>query len=131
MLNKISSMLDAVADSLEKKGLIKEAYEIDKIADSIDKPLNPINFDLGRAPEEIKNKINSFWDWYLSKTTKADEQEWALVVKYCLSIPKEKFLLITFPEIEKGYKNMLQSENYRRTHQEPSAPWDRPGWEGR
>jgi len=33
MLSKISSMLDAVADSLEKKGLIKEAYEIDKVAD--------------------------------------------------------------------------------------------------
>jgi len=37
MLNKISSMLDAVADSLEKKGLIKEAFEIDKVADEIDK----------------------------------------------------------------------------------------------
>jgi len=30
-------MLDAVADSLEAKGLIKEAYEIDKIADKLDK----------------------------------------------------------------------------------------------
>jgi hypothetical protein len=36
MLNKISSMLDAVADSLEAKGLIKEAYEIDKVADWLD-----------------------------------------------------------------------------------------------
>ena len=36
MLNKISSMLDVVADSLEKKGLIKEAYEIDKIADAVE-----------------------------------------------------------------------------------------------
>jgi len=36
MLPKISSMLDAVADSLEAKGLIKEAYEIDKIADELD-----------------------------------------------------------------------------------------------
>lgn len=35
-MNKISSMLDAVADSLEKKGLIKKAYEIDKIADFVD-----------------------------------------------------------------------------------------------
>lgn len=35
MLSKISSMLDAVADSLEAKGLIKEAYEIDKIADKL------------------------------------------------------------------------------------------------
>jgi len=36
MLSKISSMLDAVANSLEAKGLIKEAYEIDKIADVIE-----------------------------------------------------------------------------------------------
>ena len=36
MLSKIPSMLDAVADSLEKKGLIKEAYEIDKIADAVE-----------------------------------------------------------------------------------------------
>jgi hypothetical protein len=28
-------MLDAVADSLEAKGLIKEAYEIDKVADEL------------------------------------------------------------------------------------------------
>ena len=36
MLSKISSMLDAVADSLEAKGLIKEAFEIDKVADMLD-----------------------------------------------------------------------------------------------
>jgi hypothetical protein len=36
MLNKISYLLDAVADSLEAKGLIKEAYEIDKVADEMD-----------------------------------------------------------------------------------------------
>ena len=29
-------MLDAIADSLEKKGLVKEAYEIDKIADAVE-----------------------------------------------------------------------------------------------
>jgi hypothetical protein len=29
-------MLDAVADSLEARGLIKEAYEIDKVADAIE-----------------------------------------------------------------------------------------------
>lgn len=36
MLNKISAMLDAIADNLEKKGLVKEAFEIDKVADQID-----------------------------------------------------------------------------------------------
>jgi len=36
-MNKISSMLDTVANSLESKGLIKEAYEIDKMADKVEK----------------------------------------------------------------------------------------------
>jgi hypothetical protein len=40
MLSKISSMLDDIANSLQKKGLIKEAYEIDKIADEFDDPKN-------------------------------------------------------------------------------------------
>lgn len=35
-MNKISSMLDKIADSLESNGLIREAYEIDKIADSVE-----------------------------------------------------------------------------------------------
>ena len=37
MFNKISSMLDKVANSLESNGLIKEAFELDKIADQLDK----------------------------------------------------------------------------------------------
>ena len=48
MLSKISSMLDAVADSLEAKGLIKEAYEIDKIADLLE--------DIKKAPTNIRSK---------------------------------------------------------------------------
>jgi hypothetical protein len=32
-MNKISSLLDSIADRLEAKGYIKEAYEIDKVAD--------------------------------------------------------------------------------------------------
>jgi len=51
MLNKISSMLDAVADSLEYKGLIKEAYEIDKVADILD------NADENNFPIEV-TKMN-------------------------------------------------------------------------
>lgn len=35
-MRKISTMLDSIAASLEAKGFIKEAYEIDKIADMID-----------------------------------------------------------------------------------------------
>ena len=35
MLTRISFMLDAIADRLEAQGLIKQAYEIDKIADHL------------------------------------------------------------------------------------------------
>jgi hypothetical protein len=35
-MNKLSSMLDTVADSLEARGLIKEAYELDKVANEFD-----------------------------------------------------------------------------------------------
>ena len=40
MYAKISSMLDRMANSLESKGLIKEAYELDKIADQFDNRIN-------------------------------------------------------------------------------------------
>ena len=36
MYNKISSMLDRIASSLESKGYFKEALELDKIADELD-----------------------------------------------------------------------------------------------
>lgn len=40
MLTKISSALDVIADRLEKKGLIKEAYEIDRVADEIERQID-------------------------------------------------------------------------------------------
>jgi hypothetical protein len=36
MTSKISATLDNIANRLEAKGLIKESYELDKIADSIE-----------------------------------------------------------------------------------------------
>lgn len=39
MLSKISSILDSIADSLEAKGLLKEAYELDRIANTLDFPI--------------------------------------------------------------------------------------------
>lgn len=37
MITKISSMIDDIADRLEAKGFIKEALELDRISDSIEK----------------------------------------------------------------------------------------------
>jgi len=37
MLTKISSELDAIADRLEKKGFVREALEVDKVADACDR----------------------------------------------------------------------------------------------
>ena len=54
-------MLDAVADSLEAKGLIKEAYEIDKVADAIEATAN--------TPAQKANEIDThriphiFWEY--------------------------------------------------------------------
>lgn len=47
---KISSMLDKVANSLESKGLIREAYELDKIADQFD-----MKTDNSKLIKEIKD----------------------------------------------------------------------------
>ena len=46
MLTRISSMLDAIADRLEAQGLVKQAFEIDKISDAIETH--------GRSPLTIK-----------------------------------------------------------------------------
>jgi len=50
MIDKLSSMLDAIADSLESKGLMKEAAEVDVVANTIDRyhkrPLTGIHDDL-------------------------------------------------------------------------------------
>lgn len=59
MLSKISSMLDAIADSLEKKGFIKEAYEIDKITDEFDKVAKQlIEISRSKVTELVKKQ-----DW--------------------------------------------------------------------
>jgi len=55
MLNKISSMLDDLANKLEAKGLIKEAYEIDKVADELEK----LSWDIGEKPLIVTEKPNS------------------------------------------------------------------------
>lgn len=60
MLTKISKMLDNVADKLEAKGLIKEAYEIDKISDQIDADQE---ITYGRSPDEIRrDKYKKFME---------------------------------------------------------------------
>jgi hypothetical protein len=56
-VNKISSMLDKVADSLEAKGYIKEAYEVDKVADKIE----AIAMNMG-SPSVVKEPYDEK-DW--------------------------------------------------------------------
>ena len=51
MLNKIAAMLDALADSLEAKGLIKEAYEVDRVANEVEA------FDMQRQLKELFHTI--------------------------------------------------------------------------
>ena len=56
MLNKISSMLDDLANKLEAKGLIKEAYEIDKVANLLEKSAS-YQLAFERAVEQFKRAI--------------------------------------------------------------------------
>jgi hypothetical protein len=39
MTSKLAGALDSIADRLEAKGLIKEALELDKVADDLDDPI--------------------------------------------------------------------------------------------
>jgi hypothetical protein len=51
MPNKFSSMLDSIADSLESKGFIKEALDIDKISDILDVGYKSLEKQLEEAYE--------------------------------------------------------------------------------
>jgi hypothetical protein len=46
MTSKLASALDNIANSLEAKGLIKEAYELDKVADLLEEHTNPLEQQL-------------------------------------------------------------------------------------
>lgn len=60
-MNKISSVLDKTADSLEARGLVKEAYEIDKVADAIEPLEQRIVFGfLRKKVGEIYSILNDF-----------------------------------------------------------------------
>lgn len=58
MVSKLSSMLDAVADSLEAKGFLKEAAEIDTISNAVDEQERRM---YNASEEEVKaeSKINA------------------------------------------------------------------------
>jgi len=54
MITKISAALDRIADLLEAKGFVKEAYELDKVADILD------NDYAQQAEEAVKKLLNRF-----------------------------------------------------------------------
>lgn len=60
MITKISSMLDDIADRLEKKGLTSEAYEIDKVADVLDCKRTAGSWT---DEDEIPNEVYSCYNW--------------------------------------------------------------------
>jgi len=58
MLPKISSMLDAVANSLETMGFMKEAYEIDRISNTVEKiAYGEVENDLQILIEELESQL--------------------------------------------------------------------------
>jgi hypothetical protein len=48
-VKRVSSMLDGIANKLEAKGLLKEAYEIDLVANAIDKDFHELSKQLEEA----------------------------------------------------------------------------------
>ena len=60
MLSKISSMLDAIADRLEAKGLVKQAYEVNKVANSLKE--SSLLSDPDRSPSQspLGTKLSAF-----------------------------------------------------------------------
>jgi len=72
MQSKISSMLDAVAESLEAKGLVKEAYEIDKIADNIEK-VSGLYGTLG----EFGNRPDTFQPWDVPQSNRKNWRDFS------------------------------------------------------
>ena len=69
MYMKISSMLDKVANNLESKGLLKEAFELDRIADSLGK-LGAI----AGKPKEIAEEISKDIAAVAAKVDNLNEQ---------------------------------------------------------
>ena len=71
-MNKIASILDAIADSLEKKGFMKEAYDIDKVANTME----VLGFSFYKKVPEgrfvgehvINNTFNQFIEAYGNKS---------------------------------------------------------------
>lgn len=81
MRTKISSALDSIADRLESRGLIKEAYEIDKIADSVEAESKCEVKDAGPkgrglyAVQPIKTGDNIF----TISATEISPEDWTLI----------------------------------------------------
>lgn len=83
-MNKLSSYLDKIAESLEKKGFIKEAREIDVVSNTLDKEAGlPLTFD--NWPDD---KIVT-WG-YLFNTDKDDVGIPAKIAKECMDIEGAK-----------------------------------------
>lgn len=56
-MNKISSMLDAVADSLEAKGYLKEAHAVDKAADAVEAAQFDSSSEIAQRAQNLKGEI--------------------------------------------------------------------------
>ena len=78
MITKISYKLDAIADKLESKGLIKEALEIDKIADEFDQ--EAIKKDMFNR---YKSYINTYQDYI---TVSADPKKYDALCAFILEL---------------------------------------------
>ena len=60
MMRKISFILDSIADNIEERGLLREAYQIDIIANTIDKSSGTfLNSEPETGPNDISNYLQN------------------------------------------------------------------------
>ena len=96
MYTKISSLLDIVANKLESKGLLKEAFELDRIADVIDKEANLIDgFKRGmRGVVNIVRRIPSAGSIYNFIKDKAPQEAVKFLSDQLGKVSEEEFAQI-------------------------------------
>lgn len=115
-MNKISVALDKVAETLESKGLIQEAYKIDKVADAVDAALSqPKGLGIGLEKEvlDIAQKFNDIYkknpEWAIDKYGREEES-----FVYDFKVPKGDFEEASrlIKKLENDYKEKGVKLNY-------------------
>ena len=89
MMNKLTRKLDDVADRLEKDGLLREAYEVDKVSNEIEAVLDPTYrgehdprspyYDQGSKWAQLNIDSVAVYLWAYESPEKGDYEGWVIL----------------------------------------------------